>query len=136
MIAYARALVLTSPAHNSRIEFVLFWVFLQGGVPVFARLLNMRFLIRWKENSKATLVGCSICLAWLVLIKAHYADDERNEKIHTSSWACLIQVMAFTLGESMILGFMKKIPQELTIAFNTGKASGSVLEFAITIAFT
>jgi len=44
-------------------------------------------------------------------------------------------MMAFTLGESSILGFMKKIPQELTIAFNIGKVSGANSEVAVTIAF-
>ena len=43
--------------------------------------------------------------------------------------ACLTQVVAFTLNECVILGLMKDVPQELTIAFNVGKGVATFFFF-------
>ena len=39
--------------------------------------------------------------------------------------AVLVQVIAFTLNECIILGLMKDVPQELTIAYNVGKSAAN-----------
>lgn len=41
--------------------------------------------------------------------------------------------MGFALGEAVILGLMKKVPQDLTIAFNLGKSTGKAMQAISTI---
>lgn len=41
--------------------------------------------------------------------------------------------MGFALGEAQILGLMKKVPQDLTIAFNLGKSTGVAIQAISTI---
>ena len=55
------------------------------------------------------------------------AQDKDGENIEAVAFSCFIQVIAFTLNECVMLGLMKDVPQELTIAFNVGKGCGSFL---------
>lgn len=49
-------------------------------------------------------------------------------KIKIMIVACFTQSMGFALGEAIILGLMKKVPQDLTIAFNLGKSTGMAMQ--------
>lgn len=104
----------------------LFLILLEGVVPIFVRLINSKCLLRISKSKKIATICILEILAWLIIFESFYFDEknQNREKINTVIVACIIQIISFNLTESVILGFMKDLPQELTIPFNTGTAVG------------
>lgn len=105
--------------------------------PLIARLFNSRYFIQI-ETMRVLPVICGLqVLAWGIFIYAYYVTKEEVDDV-SIYWAfatCTVQVFAFSLTESIILGLMKDIPQELTIPFNIGKATGKGATLMFTVIF-
>ena len=72
--------------------------------------------------------------AFLIVIYFVFAPGY-NMLLWSVGLVCLVQAAAFALTEAVVIGFMKDVPQELTIAFNLGKGTGHTLEIVCSVAF-
>ena len=100
-------------------------ILIQGIIPILGRLLNSRFLIRKDLKKRMLFIGSLQLLGWIIFIATYYSTlNGSKEQISFVGLATMIQFMAFTLLECTFLGYMKNVPQELTISFNIGRGCG------------
>ena len=113
MLAYLCAIMIKlDRIPSEKFDDAVFLILLKGVVPIFVRLINSKCLLRVCKSKKIAIICILEYLAWLILFKSFYDDElyQKREKIYTISVACLIQIVSFSLAESVILGFMKDLP--------------------------
>ena len=114
MMAYLCGLTVSMDIPSLNFDNAVFLIMIKGAVPIFVRLINSMYLLRVSKSKKISIICILEVLAWLIVIKAFYVVDDKNgynrEKVLTVAAACLIQIISFSLTESVILGFMKDLP--------------------------
>ena len=88
-------------------------------VPILARAINCRFLITTDHLTRLFMTSCLAVLAYMCLHMATNCTKD-VDAFYYAILACLLQQFAQSLGESILLGYCKAIPQELVVSFCSG----------------
>ena len=75
-----------------------------------SRVFNSKFLLRVNLMQKMTVIVVISIVAWVWLIQADFTAEGHADILHQVTIANFILMFGFCIGESVILGQMKKMP--------------------------